>query len=141
MDNAASRRYGFVDDCRNPPMVRRVVALYETLPIGWRERARGLRPDTPIGQRAIEVDEQPAYRRRRERGVQRAGKIARHDERARVVTAVAVQDMLPSAKKASVLRRNAITAMFAGYHEEIAHADRIRESHCGRVTRQARVAR
>src|SRR6266536_4403486 len=135
MDNAASGRYRFVDDCRNPPMVRRVVALYDALFIGGRERARGLRPDTRIGQRAIEVNEQPAYRRRHERGTQGGGKVARHDERASVVTAVAAQDKMPSVKEARVLRRDAITAMLAGHYDEIAH-DRICKSRCGRVTRQ-----
>src|SRR6266536_1968739 len=140
MDNAASGRYRFVDDCRNPPMVRRVVALYDALFIGGRERARGLRPDTRIGQRAIEVNEQPAHRRCHERGAQDGGKVARHDERTRVVTAVAVQDTLPSAKEASILRRDAIIAMLAGHYDEIAH-DRICKARCGRVTRQAWVAR
>ena len=83
-------------------------------------RTRRRRKDSRVADRAIEIDEEPADRRRHEWRMQRAGQLSRHDQCARVVSPMRVEQRGLPVKQCSIARRDPVAAMLAGYKEGIA---------------------
>src|SRR6476469_2227332 len=119
MDHAIAARYGLADEPLDL-LAMGPVALLDDLcaRLGGRATCHR-RKELWVTDRAIEIDDQAAHRRRHQRCPPGTGEGLRHDQRSGIPPAVGIQQCPLLLKKPMIGSRYPVAAVFTGDEEDV----------------------